>query len=150
MTHNSGIEWRKARTEGIEFKFPSGMVAYVKPVGVDLFLKLGRVPDFLTPALIEALEIGKSAIPERKTLADELDWIKFVDSVTELAFVHPRVVAEPTGEDEITLEDVEWGDKLALVELLGAPRRKLESFRPQPGGDVPGVGGGAGPTAAAE
>jgi hypothetical protein len=150
MTWNNGKEWRKAREDGIEFKFPSGMVANIKPVGVDLFLKLGRVPDFLTPALIEALEIGKSAIPQRKTLEDEQSWIEFVDSVAELAFVHPRIVKEPSGEDEIALEDVEWGDKIALVELLGSPRRKLESFRSQPNSDVPSVGDVTGPPTVTE
>lgn len=131
MTITSGESWRIARTT--EITFPSGNTAVCRTVGTDLFIKLGRVPDWATSYVLDAIEqtggvFDIRKLPERKTLEDEKNWIDFINAVTETCFVNPKIVDNPQADDEISVDDVEYGDKVYLAAFLGRPIQSLATF----------------------
>ena len=45
----SGVKWRQPREEGIIVPLPSGNVARLRPVALDVMISSGKLPDMLTP-----------------------------------------------------------------------------------------------------
>jgi hypothetical protein len=128
----SGKDWRAAREQGISVTFRSGNTARIRPVGLDLLVKTGRVPNVLEPMVVQLIETGRADTPASASLEDESAWFDFLNCLCELAFVQPRVVAEPQTEDEIGVWDISLSDKMQLWEVLGTPARMLAShFRQQ-------------------
>lgn len=123
-----GREWRAPREKGITVKLPSGHVARLRPVGLDLLVRVGYVPSILGSYIIDMIERGKGELPKEATLDDEKEWFRFLDCLVELAFVSPKVVKDPQADDEISVDDVELGDKMEIWKLLGAPARELVSY----------------------
>jgi hypothetical protein len=126
----SGKVWRQARERGIEVTFRSGHTARIRPIGLDLLVRTGRVPSILESYVVQMIERGSGELPTEATLQDEAVWFDFLDCLCELAFVAPRVVAEPMADDEISVADIDLSDKMELWEVLGAPARLLaDHFR---------------------
>jgi hypothetical protein len=127
-----GKTWRKLREEGVLIRLPSGNWASLRSISPEVIVKLGRIPDILTPVIAEELS-GKGTLREKlgnpQTLADLQANIEFVETVAEFAFVNPRIVADPQSDDEISIEDLSWDDKVFCVSLLGVPAQALERFR---------------------
>lgn len=124
--------WRKPRIEGVLIELPdSGMVAKVRPVNVDTFIRVGHVPDALT-VLVGKLTGGEGEL--NKMTND--DYLKLLDTYSAYAitcFVEPRVVeadVEP-GEGEISVDDISDEDKRFLFQFMGRPAATLASFRPE-------------------
>ena len=124
-------EWSKARKEGVLVQFPeSGMIAKVRPVNTDTFIRIGKVPDALTMT-VSTLTSGTS--DNTKLTGD--DYLKLLDmynGFVETCFVEPKVVGvgiEPK-EGEISVDDVSDSDKQFLFQFMGRPASLLESFRP--------------------
>lgn len=124
-----GIEWRKPRREGVLVPLPSGNVARIRPVALDVMIASGQIPDVLTPLAaktlwteVEADQIGNVA--EMATGMADL-----FNVVCRAAFVEPRIVDDPQAEDEIGIEDIDFQDKAAVFQLAIGPARQLELFR---------------------
>lgn len=128
LSVTTGKQWRRVREEGLEVVLPSGNIARVRNVSFDLFLRIGRIPDSLTPIVVAALNGRGLDLPPVETMEDAMKNIDFLDGVARSAFVSPRIVDTPQTDDEIALEDVELEDKLALVGLLGLAARELAPF----------------------
>lgn len=133
MTELTPVQaWRKPREEGIEFHFPSGNIARVRPVNTDTFLALGEVPDMLT-GLVAKL-IGGHASLETMKASEYAKSLRVLNIFVRTSFVWPRVVETPADitdpENEIALEDICDEDKQTLFVFLGRPAQALESFRP--------------------
>lgn len=130
LTPTSGNTWRKAR-EGITLTLPSGNVAMIRPVGMDHYLKWGRIPNFVLPTILRAFdEPGEHEFPRAESLEEKREWLKFLDDLARVSFISPRVVEGAAAEDdEINVDDIAYEDKRLLVEFLGRPAEVLASFR---------------------
>ena len=124
-----GSTWRDKVAGGVVLRLPSNFVARVRAIQPDVLLKLGRIPDSLTPLVAAVLE-GKSLENIADDTAKELkNYMEFVNIVCTVALIEPRVVENPVADDEIGIETLEWPDKVFLMGAIGATTHYLESFR---------------------
>lgn len=131
MVVTSGKDWRRPREEGIEITLPSGNTAKLRPVGAEWFLNQESIPDLLTPIIAAEAE-GRDWSEDEKATAslNELGKSKdFLNSLVKAFFASPKVVDNPEADDEISPEDVEYQDKLVLMQLIGTPAVALRQFR---------------------
>jgi hypothetical protein len=126
----SGIEWRTKVRSGHLYVLPSGLVCRVRNVPFDFFIKVGRIPNSLMGAVLAVMngETNQLELPARKDIEGIKENLDFVNSLAECAMVSPRLVDNPTQDDEIGFDDLELEDKMALAGLLGLPQRLLERF----------------------
>lgn len=136
MTVTSGKAWRRDYEEGVELTFPSGNVASIRPISVDLLFILGKIPDGLTSIVMKALTSGEGfnfdlSDPESYRLYRQL-----LDGVAEAAFVNPRIVKEPVADDEVMVNAIDVQDKDFLMQFFNQPASALHTFREQQKRDV--------------
>lgn len=124
----SGKEWRRAREEGVLFHFPSGMIARVRPVNLDTFIRYGSIPDVLSGIVSQLVSGGVD--PSKMTGDEYLKLMELQNVFCQTCFIEPRVVMQPAGDDEIGVEDISDEDKGILFAFLGRPASELSSFRP--------------------
>lgn len=141
-------EWRKEKRiiqEGIEQPLLSGLVVRMRPVQPDTLLRSGRVPDLLTPLVIKSLyesvreELDAFVFEPRKQTEETLQMIESVNVVVEAALVYPRVVAKPTADDEIAIDELSLSDRMWIFRLAFMPAELLSRFRYEPPRDVEAV-----------
>lgn len=100
--------WLKsAQPEGRPLKVPSGNICLVRPVGINTFLKRGRIPNALMPMITRAMEQAKGRGPDDEDFDDEK--------------AAAEIVAELTSNPE-KLEDVVELADLVTVETVVEPR----------------------------
>jgi hypothetical protein len=134
---SSGAAWRKVKSDGVLIRLPSGWVVAVRNVNSASLLVKGVLSDPLS-ALVYDMVNGDTKKLENmsgeKILAAT---VALQDAVCKLAFVNPRIVDEPTADDEISLDDVIDADREFVLTLLYTPVQKLaDSFREEPEPDV--------------
>ncbi len=131
LTPTPGSVWRKPREAGETVRLPSGNIATLRPVALDQLMLSGKIPDLLTPIA------AKSLWTETDTadIADQVETAKgfaeLVNLVVPAAMLSPRIVAEPAADDEISLADIDFSDKLAIFQLATGGSQVLKSFREQ-------------------
>ncbi len=136
----SAATWRVARRDGFIITLPSGYVAKLRPVALDVLITSGKLPDILTPIAAKTLwmeeEISDIAnIPEMaKGFAD------LVNFVLPAAFMEPVVVCdrEPKA-GEISIEDIDFADKVAVFNLATSGAATMSKFREQQARNVVAV-----------
>lgn len=134
MAVTSGAEWRKAREEGFEVSFPSGAVFALRPIEIDFFLTHGNIPDEITPMVLKYIN-GDSVhfeipAPEQLEKARN-EWIPFLNRLATFALVNPKVVENPQADDEISVDDLSYNDKLFIYAFFAQPARRMRQFREQ-------------------
>lgn len=135
----SGKEWRKPREEGFIIDLPSGNAAKLRPVALDRLVLAGRIPDLLSPVAAEALWIQTSEA-EMKGKGDLLrNYTELVNLIVPLALIEPRISDNPTGDDEISLDDIDFTDKVAIFQVATQPAGVLRRFREQQAGVLDAV-----------
>lgn len=118
-------EWKHT----VEIELPSGYTVEIRPLGYDLILKCNNVPDVLTGLIVRAFK-GENTTFEISEFKQAQDFGSFLETLCELCFVHPQVVAEPKGEDQISPDMIEFEDKSFIFsQVMGKSRRWLELFR---------------------
>lgn len=143
---SSALDWL-AENQGKTVSLPSGMRMTVRTVSFAFFLKMGRIPDSLTPLIQQAMETGNFTMPDTGDILSDLKLtFQLADAITECAAMSPRVlpgdIVPNPDNGEISVDWMDDGDKLALLDLLGMPARKLASFRPKQSADVAVVSNG--------
>lgn len=129
LTITPASDWRQG-WEGALVRLPSGRVARIRDVSLDLVVRLGRIPDALTPLVIDLFEHGQDIeLPEIETIEDLRARLDFRDAVVRCAFVEPRIVDQPAAADELPLEAIVPADRWFVFRLLGRPVHDLERFR---------------------
>lgn len=125
----SGKQWRKAREEGFIIKLPSGNTVKIRPVPMDQLLKRGKIPDMLSPLAAKTLwsEIASNEIGESEELSGK--YIELMDLIVPIATLEPKIVDNPVEDDEISLDDIDFMDKLAIFNLVIQPSEVLRRFR---------------------
>ena len=120
-------ERRRVREQGIEITFPEyGDVVAIRPMDETFFFKHGMIPDFLAPTVNEMIGTGQAKLP---TVEKNQEWLNWLDNLVKWAYISPKVVDEPQGDDEISIEEVGYSDKVFLYGLFGRPANVLRSFR---------------------
>lgn len=119
----SGALWRKTRLEGELVRLPSGNIARLRNVRPVKLMLNGEIPDALTPIVASMLsgDDGKKAAgelsPEKLIEASNA----LTEAVCREAFVEPRIVENPTADDEICMDDLENRDAEFVMNLLYTP-----------------------------
>lgn len=120
-------EFRRIGSEGIVVTLQSsGRVVRLRSVQLMRMLTAGKIPDPLT-AYVASLVYGGDEDDERSVVEKAKSWQAYLDLVATAALMHPRVVDEPQGEDEIAIEHLEYAE---LVEIHGWARNPLDAVRP--------------------
>jgi len=126
----SAAEWREPREKGFTVTLPSGNVARIRPVALDVMIRDGSLPDLLSPIAAKALwtETDVEQIGEIAELATGM--AELFGQVCKAAFMEPRVVenVEDLGEGEIALSDVAFDDKAFVFQLAIQPAQILRKF----------------------
>lgn len=126
----SGKDWRKAREEGVEITFPSGHTARLRPLTLTFLFRLGTLPQFVTGMVMDMLENKAAPI---STAEDVQKFYAICEAAARAMFISPRIVDEPTGDDEIGPHDLSDADLEYLwAYLVGQPLAEMKSFRPEP------------------
>ncbi len=130
--------WRNARKQTKQVTLPSGLDVEVQPVGFGAFLRM-QIPDHLTPIVSSMFE-GKG-LGMSQSLEDMRRYFELLDLVALAAIVSPKIVSSSdlVGDGEICVDELTEEDKAALMPLLGATAKSLESFRIEPAADVDAV-----------
>jgi hypothetical protein len=137
MTITSGHQWRKRREEGVEFQFPTtGNVCRIRPLDMDFFIKEGKVHNLLESTAFEGLTEKNVTDYTEDEITAFKSTLEFLDKVVTHCFVSPRIVENPTADDEISLADLTLDEKYLVFALLATPGASLDSFRPQQKSDV--------------
>lgn len=137
-------ELRRAYEEGLPQTLLSGLEVYMRPVRPDKLLMAGKVPDILTPLVMNMLfpqekraddmdfpdEVDSFLGKPRDETKEAMEFIEAVNLVCEAALIDPAIVAY------LSLPDRLWIFKLAFM-----PVEVLSSFRLQPRRDVEPVDG---------
>lgn len=124
-------EWRRPRQEGATVTLPSGNIAKLRPVALDMLVSSGRLPDLLSP--IAARSIW--SVTDQEALAKDPDLSKsMIDLINEIvpaAMLEPRCVplgVEP-GPGEIELADIDFVDKAVIFQMATEGAELLRMFR---------------------
>jgi hypothetical protein len=140
MTVTSGKQWRKRREEGVEIQFPTtGNVARIRPLDLEFFIEQGRLQNLLESAVFESLtEKEITAFTDEEMSAFNVT-LGFLNQIVTHCFVLPKIVKDPTADDEISISDVTMDEKWFLFNLLVRPMQALDSFRPKQADNVGSV-----------
>lgn len=113
MKITSGKEWRKKANRSEVCQLPSGCVAELKkPDILDLMLdEETGIPD-----LLMAQMFAGTGTPATEDVVGSVGRISpLLKQVCISAFVNPRIVAVAEADDEITIEDVEFQDRMWVL-----------------------------------
>jgi len=145
-----GSEWRRNREEGEIIQLPySGKLVRLRTVRPDHLLKLGRIPDPLTRLVVDMI-YGKSEtkdidafLEEQTSIEDAKEMLESLRVVCTAGLVEPKIVDNPVGEDEISMDDIELADRGYIFRLVFVPAEALSTFRYKPPTDVEVMANGA-------
>jgi hypothetical protein len=119
-----------------ELTLPSGEVVLAKRVGVDAFLKTGKIPNSLLPYMRGAM-LGQSADFKAEDLTPELiaDMATMFDIATQAAIVEPTVHDAPTDvereEDKLYVDEIDEIDKQFIFQWCVGGPTDVAKFREQ-------------------
>jgi hypothetical protein len=147
----SGAEWRRNREEGELVQLPySGKIVRLRTVRPDMLLRLGKIPNPLSALMVDIIygnaegERLDQFLNTQEGVEAALDMLESLKVVCMAAFIQPRIVDDPQGDDEICIDDLELADRSYIFRLVFVPAEALKSFRYEPPADVAVVANGAG------
>ena len=111
LTVTSGAQWRQARVFGELVPLPSGNVARLRKLSLLGFMRKGKIPDPLS-AVINEMVAGKRR--EAADLDTFSDFADLLDLICREAFVEPKIVDDPQEDGEISIEDIDFQDRMAV------------------------------------
>jgi len=122
-------EMRAKRAQGVELKLPDyDDVVRIKPMDATTFVKLGRIPDYLSETVRQLIdgEATTVRVPPKEDMDKFRLWL---DDLVMDVMVEPKVVRTPLDEDELGIDEISYSDKLYIYSWFGQPARVLRSFR---------------------
>lgn len=138
-------EWRLGR-EGVIATLYSGLRVRLRTVDLSTLVMEGQIPDFLTALIIDMFENGTDAPgyhepdkypdPVHRFFRMDRKFMPLVNYVCRVAFVSPRIVDEPVADDEISIDDVPYTERLQVFNSVTRGLAGLHSFRDQSQADV--------------
>jgi len=124
----SDKEWKSLREQGIVLQLPSEFKARVRPVRMEGLLRIGTIPDTLSGLVAEIVWNGAPRPDTVFRMGKEA--IELLDIVVAASFMEPVCVIGREPEDgEISIDDVDLGDKNFIFTWVTAPTVALHRFR---------------------
>lgn len=127
MSVTSAKQWRKGKLVTL----PSGFTARLRPVTMDNFVRVGTIPTHLLQAAASQFtEAELNSLPPDEQIVYAKQMLDLQDTILRAAFVEPRIVENPQGDNEISVLDVEPEDALWVMNtLFNMPIERLSFFR---------------------
>lgn len=123
-------DWRRQRTTPISTTLPySGLVVDIGPVQLDALLLAGKIPDVLTGIVASVLWSTVGQGKKEEEIRAEKDFYALVNAVVSACLVTPRVVENPSQDDEIAIDELSFADKLLVYTIATQPASVLYRFR---------------------
>lgn len=136
-TPTPGSAWRAGRAATTSIELPySELAVEIGHVQLDQLLLAGKIPDVLTPVVASVLWATVGQGKSEAELRAEKGFYELVNIVVAAALVSPRVVAEPAQDNEITIDDLDFGDKIMIYSVAIQPLAVLHRFRQEQAADV--------------
>lgn len=147
----AATEWKK-QAQGVPLEVPSGNTCLARPVGMQVFLQQGMVPNSLMPIVNAAINEGKQFSLKELDLTPEkiTDVMTLVDAVVCFVVTEPKVYPtpmRPTGDGEgdtafqepvpveerddsrLYVDEVDLEDKMFIFQFSVGGTRDVERFR---------------------
>lgn len=119
-------QWRQ-KTEIVPLDVPSGNVALVRPVGMQVFLEAGTIPNSLEKMIRDAIASsdGKVVLPNPVDWKQEQvdDILNLLDAVTCYCVVQPQVSPVPFWAEEDHIEERCSKEQVGDIIPIGDPNR---------------------------
>lgn len=148
---SSGAEWRKNREQGELIQLPfCGRFIRLRTVRPDSLLRLGKIPNVLTTLVLNMLydrdedDQFEKFLANSETREQAIDMVESLRVVCTAGMVSPRIVDNPTEDDEISIDDLDLGDRAFIFRLVFAPAEALSRFRAESPSDVAVMANGEG------
>lgn len=148
------IKRRKAQelmaSSHVTVPLPSGLEVKARRATIRDLVSLGRIPDGLTPFVIELMDLGESGEPdaadviEEKIMARVEEWVRVLDQVWMICVVEPTFTRGAARPGIIPLEYVTIEDKMAFFNWCQGVTDYLISFRTEEKGAARAVDAGEG------
>lgn len=137
-----GKAMRANREQGNVVEFPSGNFYRVRWASASALLRRGHLPNVLLSFVIDALYHGLSSqrvddfllLREKEEQAQE--FLNSLQAVCEYMWLEPRIVDNPTTDDECHIEDVPLIDRAFAFDICFRPAKEVLPFRPESQTDV--------------
>lgn len=128
----SGKQWRA----GHLIQLPSGNWVRLRPISITMLVSIKTIPNELMTVVQEWIEGERSVeiTPEQVlekvggTVGSLRAGRAMYEAYAIAAFVQPRIVPEPQGDDEISVLDIDDDDLRFVYDFMGRPASELASF----------------------
>jgi hypothetical protein len=127
------------RESGVLQTLPSGRVVRIRTVTPDRLLRLGKLPDILTPLVVRMIyeEVTVSDLDAflatKEQVTQALEMIDSLNVVCEAGLLEPSI---GPGEGQITVDDLTLAERGWIFKLVFQPAEVLSSFRYESAPDV--------------
>lgn len=141
----SGAALRKVREEGVVLTFPSGNNYRVTLPSPGTLLRRGHLPNPLLSFVVDAFYNGvtvakyEAFVATKERQEDALAMLDSLRVVCQAMLMQPKIVDEPQGDDEISIDDLPIMDQEWALRLLFAPVSEVLPFRGEQAADVVSV-----------
>ena len=154
----------RAAAQGVPLDVPSGKTALVRPVGMDVFMQRGMIPNSLMPLVTKAMSENKPMTMADIGEVDESkmrDVLDLIDDVACFVVRQPKVHRAPRYNEEnaptpeevgqvipfeeredqtlLYVDEVDMDDKMFIFQFSVGGTRDLERFREQQAAIVPSL-----------
>ena len=146
----SAFEWRRNREEGELVQLPySGKIVRIRTVRPDQLLRLGKIPNPLSALMVDIIygrmdgEKMDNFVSLGEDVEAAMDMLESLRIVCVAALVAPKIVENPTKDNEISIDDIELSDRSYIFRLTFVSAEALKNFRYEPPTDVEVTSNGA-------
>ncbi len=136
LTVTSAAEFRSMREQGVLQTIPpAGRVVRLRTVTPDRLLRLGKLPDILTKLVIKMFYEGVSPsefnkfLEQREIIEEILEQVESLRVVCTAGLLEPRIVDNPQGADEISIDDLSMAERGWIFRLVLQEAEFLATFR---------------------
>lgn len=152
MAFTEAKAWKKSKVvEPSDLELPSGHVALVRAPGMEVFIQLGYIPNSLLGMINKITQANdgnavKAKSAEDKVMSDLLgdpekvqDMFTMVDRIALHCVVQPPLHEAPENDEDrdsdlLYVDEVDFGDKMFIMNFAMGGTRAVEQFRGQVAG----------------
>lgn len=166
---STAAAWKQS-SQGVDLEVPSGNVCKARPVGMQVFLERGMIPNSLMPIVRQALKGEEPEIKMDDINEEQItEMMALFDAVTVYCVVEPKVHRVPRYTDKdaeegrcqqdqvgtsvpieerdggkLFVDEVDFEDKQFIFQWVVGGTRDLERFREEQGAGMEHLRAGTG------
>lgn len=132
---SSPADWKQTKA-GKVVALPSGRNVRLRAPGMDVFLRIGIIPDSITPIIVKAL--GQSKEIDLNEMVKDGDQLRklfeMYDAITVYCMAEPTINPVPIGkekrsDDQLYVDEVDFEDKVFIFQYAVGGTADVEKFR---------------------